>query len=167
LVDRSGVTGDLAQAGVASDGRNLVRGAACLSQPASGGLAQPVGAAAVQASGSTLVAKPIAKASRAVGLAVVCDEKCQVAGGRFGDDRCQGLMNRNPEFASFTTGDSDFLLISECNDAENIIASLLAAAAAGTISDVTTARAWTGAEFKAIADKASKAQKAYRVPGKK
>ena len=51
--------------------------------------------------------------------------------------------------------------------AENIIASLLAAAGAGTISDVTTARAWTGAEFKAIADKASKAQKAYRVPGKK
>jgi uncharacterized protein with GYD domain len=67
----------------------------------------------------------------------------------------------------FTTGDSDFLLISECNDAENIIASLLAAAAAGTISDVTTARAWTGAEFKAIADKGSKAAKAYRVPGKK
>jgi uncharacterized protein with GYD domain len=67
----------------------------------------------------------------------------------------------------FTTGDSDFLLISEANDAESIIAALMAAAAAGTISDVTTARAWTGAEFKAIADKASKVQKAYRVPGKK
>ena len=67
----------------------------------------------------------------------------------------------------FTTGDSDFLLISEANDAENIIAALMAAAAAGTISDVTTARAWTGAEFKAVADKASKAQKAYRVPGKR
>ena len=67
----------------------------------------------------------------------------------------------------FTTGDSDFLLISEANDAESIIAALMAAAAAGTISDVTTARAWTGAEFKAIAVKASKAQKAYRVPGKK
>jgi hypothetical protein len=40
------------------------------------------------------------------------------------------------------------------------IAALMAAAAAGTIPDVTTARAWTGAEFKAIADKASKAQKA-------
>jgi uncharacterized protein with GYD domain len=66
----------------------------------------------------------------------------------------------------FTTGDSDFLLISEVNDAESIIASLLAASAAGTISDVTTARAWTGAEFKAIADKASKAASAYRVPGK-
>jgi uncharacterized protein with GYD domain len=66
----------------------------------------------------------------------------------------------------FTTGDSDFLLISEVNDAESIIASLLAASAAGTISEVTTARAWTGAEFKAIADKASKAASAYRVPGK-
>ena len=50
----------------------------------------------------------------------------------------------------FTTGDSDFLLITEANDAESIIAALMAAAAAGTISDVTTARAWTGAEFKAI-----------------
>jgi uncharacterized protein with GYD domain len=67
----------------------------------------------------------------------------------------------------FTTGDSDFLLISEANDAESIIAALMAAAAAGTISDVTTARAWTGAEFKAIADKASKAASAYRGPGKR
>jgi uncharacterized protein with GYD domain len=66
----------------------------------------------------------------------------------------------------FTTGDSDFLLISEANDAESIIAALMVAAAAGTISDVTTARAWTGAEFKAIADKASKAASAYRVHGK-
>ena len=67
----------------------------------------------------------------------------------------------------FTTGDSDFLLISEANDAESIIAALMAAAAAGTISDVTTARAWTGAEFKAIAAKASKAASAYRGPGKR
>ena len=67
----------------------------------------------------------------------------------------------------FTTGDSDFLLISEANDAENIISALMAAAAAGTISDVTTARAWTGAEFKAIAEKGAKAQKAYQVPGKR
>jgi uncharacterized protein with GYD domain len=67
----------------------------------------------------------------------------------------------------FTTGDSDFLLITEANEAESIIAALMAAAAAGTISDVTTARAWTGAEFKAIAARASKAQKSYRVPGKK
>jgi uncharacterized protein with GYD domain len=66
----------------------------------------------------------------------------------------------------FTTGDSDFLLISETNDAENIIAALMAATTTGAISDVTTGRAWTGAEFKAIGDKASKAASAYRLPGK-
>jgi uncharacterized protein with GYD domain len=65
----------------------------------------------------------------------------------------------------FTTGDNDFLLISEATDAENIIAALMAASAAGTISDVTTARAWTGAEFKAVAEKASKAASAYQAPG--
>ena len=56
----------------------------------------------------------------------------------------------------FTTGDADFLLITETNEAESAIAALLARAAAGTISDMTTSRAWTGAEFKAVADKASK-----------
>jgi uncharacterized protein with GYD domain len=66
----------------------------------------------------------------------------------------------------FTTGDSDFLLISEGDDAESVIAALLATAGAGTISDISTARAWTGKEFKAIAEKASKAAKAYKAPGK-
>jgi uncharacterized protein with GYD domain len=65
-----------------------------------------------------------------------------------------------------TTGDSDFMVITEGNDAESVIAAMLAAAAAGTISDISTARAWTGAEFKAVAEKASKAAKAYRAPGK-
>ena len=67
----------------------------------------------------------------------------------------------------FTTGDSDFLLISEANEAEAIIAALMATAAAGTVSHVSTARAWTGREFKAVAEKASKVAKAYRPPGKK
>jgi hypothetical protein len=31
---------------------------------------------------------------------------------------------------------------------------------------VTTSRAWTGGEFKAVADKASKAASLYRAPGK-
>ena len=66
----------------------------------------------------------------------------------------------------FTTGDTDFLLIAEANDAESLIGALLAAVAAGTISDVTTGRAWTGAEFKTVAEKASKAASAYRPPGK-
>ena len=66
-----------------------------------------------------------------------------------------------------TTGESDFLLVSEADESEAIIASLMAAAAAGTISDVSTGRAWTGAEFKAIMERASKASKSYRPPGKK
>jgi uncharacterized protein with GYD domain len=66
----------------------------------------------------------------------------------------------------FTTGDSDFLIITEADEAESIIAALMATAAAGTISDITTSRAWTGKEFKAVVDKASKAGKAYRPPGK-
>ena len=67
----------------------------------------------------------------------------------------------------FTTGDSDFMLISEANESESIIAALLAAVASGTVSGVKTARAWTGAEFKAVAEKASKAASHYRAPGKK
>jgi uncharacterized protein with GYD domain len=66
----------------------------------------------------------------------------------------------------FTTGDTDFMAVSEANEGESIIAALLAAVAAGAISDVKTARAWTGAEFKAIAEKASKAASHYRAPGK-
>ena len=64
-----------------------------------------------------------------------------------------------------TTGDSDFVLIAEADDAESILAGLMAATAAGTISDTSSARAWTPAEFKVVAQKASKA--AYRAPGKK
>ena len=66
-----------------------------------------------------------------------------------------------------TTGESDFLLISEADESEAVIAALMTAAAAGTISDVSTGRAWTGAEFKAIMERASKAKKAYRPPGKR
>ncbi|MCP3469960.1 GYD domain-containing protein [Bradyrhizobium sp. CCGUVB1N3] len=66
----------------------------------------------------------------------------------------------------FTTGDSDFMVISQANESESIIAAMLAAVAAGTISDVKTARAWTGAEFKKVAERASKAASNYRPPGK-
>ena len=62
----------------------------------------------------------------------------------------------------FTTGDTDFLLITEAEDAESVIAGLLAVEAAGMICDVTTSRAWTGSEFKAVADKASRVASQYR-----
>jgi uncharacterized protein with GYD domain len=103
--------------------------------------------------------------------------------GRFTQDYAKGLISapedREPAVRKliegaggklisfyFTTGDTDFLLVSEADDADSIIAALLAAAAAGTIADMTTARAWTGKEFKAVADKAAKAAKSYRAPGK-
>ena len=65
-----------------------------------------------------------------------------------------------------TTGDADILLISEAPDAESVIAALMTSGAAGIISDATTIRAWTPAEFKAVAEKAAKAAASYRVPGK-
>ena len=103
--------------------------------------------------------------------------------GRFTHDYVKGLLaapeDREPVVRKliegaggkmisfyFTTGESDFLLVSEANEPESIIAALMAAAAAGTISEISTARAWTGKELKAIADKASKVAKAYRVLGK-
>jgi uncharacterized protein with GYD domain len=66
----------------------------------------------------------------------------------------------------FPTGDTDFLLITEADEAESVIAALLATAATGMVSDITTSRAWTAGEFKAVADKASKAAGLYRPPGK-
>ena len=67
----------------------------------------------------------------------------------------------------FTTGETDFLLISEANEAESVIGSLLAVSATGTISNVSTVRAWTGAEFKGIVERGAKVASAYRPPGKR
>lgn len=64
-----------------------------------------------------------------------------------------------------TTGDSDFMVIAEAPDAESIVAGTMVAAAAGGITDITTTRAWTGAEFKAVQEQASKIAGAYRAPG--
>jgi hypothetical protein len=52
----------------------------------------------------------------------------------------------------------------EADDPNSFIAGLLAAAAAGTMSDISTVRAWTGAEFKVAAEKASKAASAIGLP---
>ena len=107
-----------------------------------------------------------------------------VTRGRFTQDYAKGLVaapeDREPAVKKliesvgaklinfyFTTGDSDFLIVTEGDDAESVIAALLATAGAGTISDISTARAWTGKEFKAVAEKAAKAAGNYRAPGKK
>lgn len=66
----------------------------------------------------------------------------------------------------FIAGDSNFIIISEGDEAESLIGALMTTEAAGTISNTITARAWTGGEFKALVDKAAKATSAYRAPGK-
>ena len=66
----------------------------------------------------------------------------------------------------YTTGETDFLLIAEANESEALIGALTAAAAAATITDISASRAWTGAEGKAIAERAAKVASAYRAPGK-
>jgi uncharacterized protein with GYD domain len=107
-----------------------------------------------------------------------------VTRGRFTHDYLKGLLaapeDREPAARKvieeaggkvisfyFTTGETDFLLISEANDAEAVIAALMAVSSTGTISNVSTVRAWTGAEFKGIAERAGKAVSAYRAPGKR
>jgi uncharacterized protein with GYD domain len=104
-----------------------------------------------------------------------------VTRGRFTQDYAKGLVaapeDREPAVRKsmvgvnvisfyFTTGDTDFLLITEAEEAESVVAGLMAVEAAGMICDVTTARAWTGSEFKAVAEKASKVASLYRPPGK-
>ncbi len=64
----------------------------------------------------------------------------------------------------FTTGASDFHLITE-GEGEDHIAGVLVAAGAGMITGTSTVRAWTSTEFKGIAEKASSIASAYRGPG--
>ena len=107
-----------------------------------------------------------------------------VTRGRFTQDYVKGILaapeDREPAVRKaieaaggkvisfyFTTGETDFLLVSEAKEAEAIIATLMAAAAAGMISHISTSRAWTGAEGKAIAERAAKMASAYRPPGKR
>lgn len=65
----------------------------------------------------------------------------------------------------FTTGDTDFELITE-GESEDHLAGVMTAAAAGMISNMSTIRAWTAAEFKGIAEKAAAVAGAYSAPGK-
>lgn len=65
----------------------------------------------------------------------------------------------------FTTGENDMLLIAEASDAESILAAVMGAAARGAITNVSSMRAWTAAEFKIVGEKASAAVAAYRLPG--
>ncbi len=53
-----------------------------------------------------------------------------------------------------TTGENDFLMITEAKDGVDVIASLLVAGASGTVSNLKTVRGFTSAEFTAAQKKA-------------
>ena len=65
-----------------------------------------------------------------------------------------------------TTGVNDIVLITELADGSDAVALGMAVTASGSVSKVTTVRAWTSKEFKGIAEKASKFAGAYKAPGK-
>ena len=67
--------------------------------------------------------------------------------------------------AYMTTGANDVVIIAEAPDGSDAIAAGMAAAASGSLAKVETVRAWTPAEFKAIAQKAGRLAGAYKPPG--
>ncbi len=64
-----------------------------------------------------------------------------------------------------TTGESDILLISEFDSGETAVALGMVAAASGSVSDLKTVRAWTSADFKAVAEQAASLAGSYSPPG--
>lgn len=67
--------------------------------------------------------------------------------------------------AYMTTGTNDIVIIAEAPDGTDAVAAGMAAAASGTLAKVETVRAWTLAEFKGIAEKASRLAAGYKPPG--
>lgn len=65
----------------------------------------------------------------------------------------------------FTTGVHDFLMIVEAEGPESVAAALVVVGASGMAGNFSTSRAWTGAEFKMLVEKAGTLTGAYRQPG--
>lgn len=65
----------------------------------------------------------------------------------------------------FTTGANDFLVIGEADDGADAVAASFAAAASGAVSHTQTVRAWSSAEFMAVAQKSAEVAKSYTPPG--
>jgi uncharacterized protein with GYD domain len=65
-----------------------------------------------------------------------------------------------------TTGPHDVIVIYEVPSGADAVAIGMAAGASGSLARVETVRAWPAAEFKDVAEKASKIAGAYTPPGK-
>ena len=65
-----------------------------------------------------------------------------------------------------TLGHYDFLVITEAPSAKEASAFILAAAAAGSVTDIETTEAFTSSEAKQVFTGAGKATEKYKLPGK-
>ncbi len=65
-----------------------------------------------------------------------------------------------------TTGETDWMVIAEFPDGADLVPVALVVGASGAVSNVKTVRAYTGAEFKAAQQKASKLASSYKSPAK-
>jgi uncharacterized protein with GYD domain len=66
----------------------------------------------------------------------------------------------------FTTGETDWMVITEFADGADLISALLVVSASGAVSNIKTVRAYTAAEFKAAQEKAGKIASSYKPPAK-
>src|SRR5215510_12419215 len=64
-----------------------------------------------------------------------------------------------------TTGDTDWMSISEFADGADLLPVGLVTAASGAVSNVKTIRAYTATEFRKAQEKAAKIAPAYKAPG--
>ena len=65
-----------------------------------------------------------------------------------------------------TTGETDWMAITEFADGADMLPALLVVGASGAVSNVKTVRAYTGSEFKAAQEKAGKIASSYKSPAK-
>lgn len=63
-----------------------------------------------------------------------------------------------------TTGETDWMAITEFDDGADLLPALLVIGASGAVSNIKTVRAYTGAEFKAAQEKAAKIASSYKPP---
>jgi len=86
LIHRFGVVLDLLQAGVAGNGRDLVRGAPRLGQAAGSGLTEAVGAAMTQARHVTLLTEPLTEVACRERATELISQEGKMIGRRLGDN---------------------------------------------------------------------------------
>lgn len=63
-----------------------------------------------------------------------------------------------------TTGDSDFLMVTETDNLQDMLAALIVAGASGAVSGLKTVQAFTSAEFTAAQKRAGEIAQKYVAP---